>query len=312
MKKIAFLFPGQGAQSVGMGRDVYDQFDAAREVFDMAEEAARMNLSRLCFKGPMEELTQTVNLQPAVTAVNLSLLAVIEKNGLAPQITAGHSLGEYSALSACKCLSREDTIRAVVKRGQLMHRESTKYEGAMTAIVGLPIDAVEQVVDTYLDKGVVEVANHNAELQTVITGAPEWVTAAAEDASAQGARALPLKVSGAWHSSLMKGAESEFGEFLDHIDFSEAMCPVINNVTADLTIDPLLIRSAMARQLCNRVKWFESMLRMIDQQVEIFAEIGPGRVLAGLLKKTLPKSYPGKIYNIYDMKSMDKFLNDFL
>ena len=140
MKKIAFLFPGQGSQSVGMGQEFYQEYDIVREIFDMSEEITRINISKLCFKGPMEDLTMTVNLQPAVTAVNLACLAVIQKEGISAPFCAGHSLGEYSALCASDAISREDTFKLVFKRGELMHREETKYAGAMHALVGLAID----------------------------------------------------------------------------------------------------------------------------------------------------------------------------
>ena len=145
MNKTAFLFPGQGSQSVGMGEEFYQEYDVVREIFDMAEETAKMSISKLCFKGPMEELTQTVNLQPAVTTVNLSCLAVLKKEGISCDFCAGHSLGEYSALNAAGIVSGEDTIRLVHKRGELMHRESTKNKGAMHAIVGLPFAEVDSV-----------------------------------------------------------------------------------------------------------------------------------------------------------------------
>jgi [acyl-carrier-protein] S-malonyltransferase len=175
MKKAAFLFPGQGSQSVGMGEEFYQEYDIVREIFDMAEEISRINLSKLCFKGPMEDLTMTVNLQPAVTAVNLACLAVIAKENIEFHYCTGHSLGEYSALSAAGVHSKEDTVRLVLKRGQLMHREATRNQGAMHAIVGLPIADVNDLVADVQKDGLVSVANHNTELQIVITGDPDSV-----------------------------------------------------------------------------------------------------------------------------------------
>ena len=170
MKKTAFLFPGQGSQSVGMGEEFYREYDTVRELFDMTEEITQINISKLCFKGPMEDLTMTVNLQPAVTAVNLACLAAIEKESHAYHCCAGHSLGEYSALNAAGVISKEDTIRLVFKRGELMHRDATRHGGVMNAILGLPIDEVSEMVSEGQKDGVVSVANHNAELQIVITG----------------------------------------------------------------------------------------------------------------------------------------------
>ena len=310
MKKTAYLFPGQGSQAVGMGLDFYQEFDVVRELFDMVEEISRINISELCFKGPFEDLTATVNLQPAITVVNLACLTAMEKAGLEPTISAGHSLGEYSALCASGIVSREDTFRLVFKRGELMHREATRNKGAMHAIIGLSINTVEKLVEEVQKDGVVAVANHNAELQIVITGAPEPVNRVSDLAASQGAKAIPLKVSGAWHSELIQGAQEEFKDVIESMDFYAPEKPMVFNVTADVESDPEKIQSIMSRQLCSPVKWYDAMCRLMAENIEIFVEIGPGRVLAGLLKKILPKDYPRKIYNVNSMKSLDRFLNE--
>jgi [acyl-carrier-protein] S-malonyltransferase len=276
MSKTVFLFPGQGSQSVGMGAEFYQEYDFVREIFDMAEETVKMHVSKLCFKGPMEELTQTVNLQPAVTTVNLACLAVLNKEGITYDFCAGHSLGEYSALYAAGIISSEDTIKLVSKRGDLMHRESTKYKGAMHAIVGLPIAEVENLV-----------------------------------AAEKGAKAIPLKVSGAWHSDLIKGAEQELKAALAQIGFNTPEKSIIFNVSADISSEADEIKDIMGRQLCSPVKWYDSMIKLIDENMETFVEVGPGRVLAGLLKKILPPDYPAKVYNISNMKQLEKFMNEF-
>ena len=305
MKKIAFLFPGQGSQRVGMGLEFYQAFDIVRETFDMAEELVKLNLSKLCFKGPMESLTTTVNLQPALTAINLATLAVIQTEGIKADVTAGHSLGEYSALCAAAVLSREDTILSVMKRGELMHREATKQEGAMSAIIGLSIEAVEDLVVKAGSDGIVSVANHNTKNQIVITGAPAGVQKASALAVSQNGRSIPLKVSGAWHSALIHGAENDFKHFLESIPFSKPLLPVLHNVTADSTNDPLEIRSLMVTQLCHPVKWYDTMGRLIDENIEIFVEVGPGNVLTGLLKKTIPEGYPHQIFRVNNMKTLE-------
>ena len=309
MKKIAFLFPGQGSQSVGMGEEFYREYDIVREIFDMTEEITRLNISRLCFKGPMEDLTKTVNLQPAITAVNLACLAVIEKEAVAYRFCAGHSLGEYGALCAAGVTSREDTIRLVYKRGKLMHREASKYQGAMHAIVGLPIEAVSELLAEGQKTGIVSVANHNAQLQIVITGAPPAVERVSSLAVAKGAKSVPLKVSGAWHSELIKGAQDEFKDYLDTIAFEAPQKQVFFNVTAAEEENPAEIRNIMARQLCSPVRWYDTINKLMEEEVEVFVEVGPGRVLTGLLKKTLPPDYPGALYNVANMKQLEKFLN---
>ncbi len=310
MKKIAFLFPGQGSQKVGMGQDLYRELDEVKALFQTADEVSGLPVTRLCFEGPMEELTQTVNLQPAVTAVNLALLEAVRKHGVHPDLCAGHSLGEYSALAAAGAISAEDCLKLVFKRGELMHREATRHQGAMSAIVGLGIEQVEQIVSQAAQKGVVAVANHNSAEQIVITGAPEAVRYAGEIAAEQNARAIALKVSGAWHSPLIQGAEQEFTAFLETIEFKEPVCPVVHNFTAQSARDPETIRRNMGRQLCNPVRWYDSMLNTVDQQVNVFVEIGPGRVLTGLLKKILPQGNTARIYNVFDRKTLDKFVQD--
>ncbi len=308
MKKITFLFPGQGSQRIGMGNEIYQEYGIVREIFDMASEITKTNLPKLCFKGPMEALTMTVNLQPAITAVNLGFLAILKKESIQPAIFAGHSLGEYSALCAAGTLSKEDTITLVSKRGELMHRESVKHKGAMHAIVGLSIDKVQEFIEEVQSDGVVSVANHNTELQIVITGAPGPVERVSALAAAQGAKAIPLKVSGAWHSELIKGAEESFKECLDSVSFHTPQGAVVFNVTGEFETDPDEIKSIMAKQLCSPVRWYDSMRKIIEEDVEVFAEVGPGKVLSGLLKKTLTGDDPTDIHTVNSIKALELFL----
>jgi [acyl-carrier-protein] S-malonyltransferase len=307
MKRIAFLFPGQGSQKVGMGEDLSREFSSAREIFETADRVTGLPITQLCFAGPMEELTQTVNLQPAVTAVNLACLTAIENAGIRPSVCAGHSLGEYSALCAAGVISMENCFKLVFKRGELMHREAMQHTGAMSAIVGLPIEKVSGIVDDAAQHGIVAVANHNSAEQIVITGAPEAVKAAGDQAVEQGGRAIALNVSGAWHSPLIQGAEAEFRAFLGQTPFNAPRCDVIHNVTAGTEPDPEQMKTLMARQLCSPVRWYDSVLKMMENTIDIFVEIGPGRVLTGLLRKIMPKSHPAKTYNVYDMKTLEKF-----
>jgi [acyl-carrier-protein] S-malonyltransferase len=256
----------------------------------------------------MEALTETINLQPAITVVSLAFLSAIQNAGIQPAICAGHSLGEYSALCAAGVVSAKACLRLVYKRGQLMHREASRHKGAMTAIVGLSIDQVNSIVEQASKKGVVTVANHNSAEQIVITGTPEAVADAAQLAADQGARAIPLNVSGAWHSPLIEGAKEDFRSFLEQIDFQSPACPVVHNVTAEEQADPQQVKVLMAQQLCSPVRWFDTMGRIVDGGVDVFVEIGPGRVLSGLMKKFLPKGSSHQLYNVFDLKSLNRFL----
>lgn len=284
---VALLFPGQGAQHVGMGRDLAERFDAAGEVFERADEALGVALSRVMWDGPEDELTATHNAQPAILTHSVAVHALVRDRLPEPGMAAGHSLGEFSAHVAAGTLSFEDAIRAVRRRGELMFRSGEDRPGTMAAVLGLDDDAVETVCkDASGEAGDCVPANFNAPGQVVISGDGPAVERAIELAKEAGARrALPLNVSGAFHSPLMGAAESGLEDHLETVPFSAPSFPVISNVTAEPVSDPDEARRLLVRQLTSPVRWTASMRTLLDAGPDGLFELGPGTVLAGLMKR---------------------------
>ncbi len=283
--RYTFLYPGQGSQSVGMGKDLYDSFQVARDRFNLADQILGRNLSSLIFNGPLEELTATQNTQPALFTVEAAITDILGEKGITPVFTAGHSLGEYSALYGAKALSFEDALRAVAKRGALMAAAGKSKPGTMAAIIGLDKEKISEVLKT-VSSGVVVPANENTPEQTVISGEIPAVNEACEKLKAAGAkRALLLPVSGAFHSPLMQSAAEEFKEVLDSLSFSLPICPVITNVTAKPETDPQVLKGLLVKQLTSPVRWVESMKVLSTLDYGNCIETGPGNVLKGLAKK---------------------------
>lgn len=315
MTKTAFLFPGQGSQAVGMGEDLYREFDVVRELFDMAEEVTKSKLARLCFKGPMEDLTQTANLQPAVTAVNLAFMAaLVSVGGDRFEVACGHSLGEYAALAAAGVIPPAETMALVATRGALMEGEARKFKGAMAAVLNLDFATVEALAESLREPGAphykgVWAANHNGEKQIVVSGDPESVKRFGEAAREKGGRAVPLKVSGAWHSPLIQGAEEPFRRALEAVSFTAPAKGILFNVTGEPERDPAAMRENMARQLVSPVRWYDTMMRLLADGVTRFVEVGPGSVLAGLARKIVPEKADCEVVNISTMKEFEAWMN---
>ncbi|CAN2252354.1 ACP S-malonyltransferase [Bacillus inaquosorum] len=287
MSKIAFLFPGQGSQFIGMGKELYEQVPAAKRLFDEADETLETKLSSLIFEGDAEELTLTYNAQPALLTTSLAVLEKFKESGITPDFTAGHSLGEYSALVASGALSFKDAVYTVRKRGEFMNEAVPAGEGAMAAILGMDAEALKQVTDKVTEEGhLVQLANLNCPGQIVISGTAKGVELASEQAKENGAkRAIPLEVSGPFHSELMKPAAEKLKEVLDSCEVKDADVPVISNVSADVMTDKADIKEKLIEQLYSPVRFEESINKLIAEGVTTFIEIGPGKVLSGLVKK---------------------------
>jgi [acyl-carrier-protein] S-malonyltransferase len=299
MAHIAFVFPGQGSQKVGMGLDLYQNSPAAREVFEECDRALDFPLSQLCFQGPEEELQQTIHAQPAIVATSVACLRAAAElhSGFQPSLLAGHSLGEYTALVAAGVLEFSDGIRLVRERGRLMHQAGVQQPGGMAAIIGLDESSLTQLCQ----EAGVEIANINSPNQIVISGALEALNQAMQLARSQGARVVPLEVSGAFHSQLMKAAADELARIISELPFRAPEVPIVVNTTAQPATTAQEIKEELAQQLLHCVRWRHSVQYMIDHGVSTFIEIGPGSVLAGLIKR-IDKGV--QILNISDMSSM--------
>lgn len=304
-KKIAFLFPGQGSQAVGMGKDLYDNFEAAKNVFDSADKILGKSITTLCFEGPEENLKQTVNTQPCIVTMSIAALEALKSQlDITPTFTAGHSLGEYCAMYCSGVMNLETTLKAIQKRADLMG--ATKG-GAMAAILNAPEGSLEKALKEASEVGYVDVANYNSPAQVVITGDENAVKKAGELLSEAGARrVVPLAVSGAFHSKFMEEAGHEFASFVQDLDMENAQVPVFTNVDAQATMLSAEFKNKMPKQIYSSVHWTQTIENMIQDGVDTFIEIGPGKVLAGLNRK-IDSSV--KSYNIYDKESLESTIN---
>lgn len=307
MEKVAFMFPGQASQYVGMGKEIFNTYEESRRVFEKADRTLDFDISRLCFEGPEEEVQLTPNTQPAILTTSIAVWVLLKNAGVKPDYVAGHSLGEYSALVAAESLGFEDAVSLVRKRGQYMQEAVPVGEGSMAAIIGLERSRVEKICQQV--GGEVQPANYNSPVQIVISGTREGVDKAIVLALQAGAkRASLLPVSAPFHSRLMLPAQEKLKIDIERTEFHPLLIPLVTNVDARVIHNPQQAKDSLIRQVTSPVRWEDSIYHLIGQGVSTFVEVGPGRVLANLIKR-IDKGV--KNPNIEDTETLNKFLDHY-
>lgn len=306
MSGLALVFPGQGSQYVGMGYDFYKEFHEASDVFHQVEMALRYNLTDMTFKGPEEELNRTINTQPAILTVSYAVYSVLKAHGLPePSFVSGHSLGEYTALTVAKGVEFFEAVRLAHLRGKYMQESFREGEGAMVAVLKLPPEKVEEACMQARDEGVVEPANYNSPEQTVISGQRRAVEKASQIVKAMGGKVIPLKVSVPSHCSLMKPAADAFRLKLAQTPIKNINIPIVQNHTAKAHTMAPEIRENLYKQIFSPVRWFQSVLYMVEQGVDTFVEIGPKNVLSKLIQQTVLQV---RVFNVEKLEDVEKVL----
>lgn len=301
LAQVAFVFPGQGSQYVGMGKALYEAFNEVRQLFSLADEIANRSLTRLCFEGPMDELTLTLNAQPCIYLTSCAIWMILSRNGLKPNYVAGHSLGEWSAAMCAGFYDFETGLKLVLKRAELM---STAQKGAMAALIGGDLEQVNKLCEQVKEKGIIVIANYNSPSQVVISGEVSAVEEAARLASDFGIqRVVMLRVSGGFHSPLMQPIASQLEEVLKNAEMKDSEIPLVANVTARPVTQATEMRRLLALQLTSPVRWVESVQWLWDNGVRWFVEVGPRKVLSGLILQTLPDA---KVIQVEEPKGVEE------
>ncbi len=307
MPKIAFIFPGQGSQEIGMGKDLLANFKEAKDLFQEANHSLKdeaVDLKRLCLKGPEDELARTANAQPAILTVSTILSKLLQKNNIMPDVVAGHSLGEYSALVTASSIGYRDAVKLVRKRGKFMQTATPYGFGLMAAIISFNRDKIEEIIKIVSKSGTMEIANYNSPYQVVVSGKREAIEKlliiGEKD---EEVNIVPLKVSAPFHSSYMKKAKESLAQYLESIDIYDSQIPLICNVTADYVKTKEEIKNALIEQMTHPVRWMDIISRINTEGIDCFVEVGPGNVLKKLIKQMIPKA---KVYNVCDSESLRK------
>ncbi len=302
--KIAFIFPGQGSQHIGMGKDLLENYKEAENIFSKANKILGFDIKKLCIEGPEDELNNTCNTQPALFTVSMIINNILRDRGIIPDVLAGHSLGEYSAFCSAGAFSFSEGIKLVRKRGNFMNQALAPGEGSMAAIIGLKKEKIESLCSNIEE--VVEIANFNTPSQIVVSGTAAGIKEIIKSASNEGAKkVVELDVSGPFHSSLMKPARDNLQKALKQIDFKQIEIPVVVNAHARYVNDIDQIKKALLAQLVSSVLWVDSMELMIENGIKVFVEVGPGRILKGLMRR-IDRSVD--VYSVNDVKSLHKFI----
>lgn len=304
LSKIAFVFPGQGSQYVGMGASLCQQYPEANEIFKQANSLLGKDIKSLCLNGPAEKLNWTINTQPAIFVLSCICFRLLERKGIQVTVTAGHSLGEYTALACARAFDITNGLKLVAERARLMEEASQENSGKMVAVLGLDSKSVESIIKSLQDRGVIGIANYNCPGQVVVSGENALVDetkALFEQAGAK--RVIELGVSGAFHSSLMEKAATKFRICLEKTHFSEPRIPLVSNYTGESSTKAEELKAALKKQITGAVRWQKSVETMACEGVDYFIELGPGKVIKGLIKRTLPEA---KVFNVEDSRTLEE------